>query len=65
MADEEREYQEFLAKTMKASKDFVDDYNKLSPTNKARFQKELEIRLGLDIARNVLLWLQNRFKYGG
>ncbi len=61
MADEEREYQEFLAKTMKASKDFVDDYNKLSPTNKARFQKELEIRLGLDIARNVLLFLQNRF----
>ena len=61
MADEEREYQEFLAKTMKASKDFVDHYNKLSPTNKARFQKELEIRLGLDIARNVLLFLQNRF----
>lgn len=61
MADEEREYQEFLAKTMKASKDFVDDYNKLSPTNKVRFQKELEIRLGLDIARNVLLFLQNRF----
>ena len=61
MADEEREYQEFLAKTMKASKDFVDDYNKLSPTNKARFQKELEIRLGLDIVRNVLLFLQNRF----
>ena len=61
MADEEREYQEFLAKTMKASKDFVDDYNKLSPTNKARFQKELEIRLGLDIARNVLLFLQKRF----
>ncbi len=61
MADEEREYQEFFAKTMKASKDFVDDYNKLSPTNKVRFQKELEIRLGLDIARNVLLFLQNRF----
>ncbi len=61
MTDEERKYQEFLAKTMKASKDFVDDYNKLSPTNKARFQKELEIRLGLDIARNVLLFLQNRF----
>ncbi len=59
MADEEREYQEFLAKTMKASKDFVDDYNKLSPTNKARFQKELEIRLGLDIARKVLLLFQN------
>ncbi len=30
MQDEEREYQEFIAKTMKASKDFVDDYNKLS-----------------------------------
>ena len=61
MTDEEREYQEFFAKTMKVSKDFVDDYNKLSPTNKARFQKELEIRLGLDIARNVLLFLQKRF----
>lgn len=59
MQDEEREYQEFLAKTMKASKDFVDDYNKLSQSNKSRFQKELEIRLGLDIARKVLLLFQN------
>ncbi len=37
MQDEEREYQEFIAKTMKASKDFVDDYNKLSQSNKSRF----------------------------
>ena len=28
MQDEEREYQEFIAKTMKASKDFVDDYHR-------------------------------------
>ena len=37
--DEEREYQKFIAKLMKASKDFVDDYNKLSQTNK--FQQVL------------------------
>lgn len=61
MQDEVREYQEFLAKTMKASKEFVDDYNKLSPTNKSRFQQELEIRLGLEIAKNIISFLQNRF----
>ena len=61
MQNEESEYQEFLFKTMNASKEFVDDYNKLSPTNKSRFQHELEMKLGLDITRNVILFLQNRF----
>lgn len=61
MKDEVREYQKFLAKTMKASKEFVDDYNNLSPTNKSLFQRELEIRLGLDIAKSIISFLQNRF----
>ena len=60
MQNDESEYQEFLFKTMKASKEFVDDYNKLSPQNKLRFQHELEMKFGLDIARNLFIFLQNK-----
>lgn len=42
MTNEEKEYQEFFAKTIKASKELVDDYNKLSPNNKLRFQNDLK-----------------------
>lgn len=60
MQDEESEYQKFIIKTMKASKEFTDDYINLSPKNKLRFQHELEIKLGLDIAKNLILLLQSK-----
>ncbi len=42
MTNEEREYQEFFAKTIKASNDFVNDYKELSPQNQLRFQQDLK-----------------------
>ncbi len=42
MTNEEREYQEFFVKTLKASNDFVNDYKKLSPQNQFRFVQDLK-----------------------
>lgn len=62
--DEGKEYQKFILKTLYASREFVEDYNKLSPKNKLRFQNELEIELDLGIVRELILFLQNRLYPG-
>ena len=48
----QNEYAEFQWKAMKASKEFSDAYNKLSPENKMRFQKELISALLFQAARH-------------
>lgn len=37
----EQEYNEFKVKVLKASNDFVNEINKLSPENQERFKKEM------------------------
>ena len=37
----EQEYNEFKAKVLKASNDFVNEINKLSPENRERFKNEM------------------------
>lgn len=56
--DEEREYQAFFAKTMHAAKEFVDDYNNLSPRNKAKFQQALEQQAAYDAFVNIMQFLK-------
>lgn len=34
----DKEYNDFIAKLSKKEKEFLDDFNKLSPENKRRFQ---------------------------
>ena len=40
-----KEYQEFIVKVSKASKDFSDAVNSLSPQNLERFKREMRIVL--------------------
>ena len=40
-SNEEKEYVEFKAKIAKLGKDFCNEANKLTPTNYARFKREL------------------------
>ncbi len=54
MRNEELEYQKFIAKTMKASYEFHNDYNNLSPNNKLRFQQELKSQIQFEAIRNML-----------
>ncbi len=61
MQNEEKEFQDFMAKTLKAGNDFANDYNKLSVNNKLRFQQTLKMKLGIDIANNIITYLQQRF----
>lgn len=41
MNNEEKEYQKFLEKTLKACRELDKDYRSLSSQNKERFQREL------------------------
>lgn len=61
MQIEEKEFQNFMAKTLKAGNDFVNDYNKLSLNNKLRFHQTLKMKLGIDIANTIITYLQRRF----
>lgn len=54
MQNEELEYQKFMAKTMRAGLEFKNDYNNLSPNNKARFQQDLKNQILLAPFRNML-----------
>lgn len=48
----QNEYAEFQWEAAKASKDFADAYNKLSPENKMRFQNELISAVMFQIAQH-------------
>lgn len=54
MQNEELEYQKFMAKTIKASYEFQNGYNNLSPNNKVRFQQDLKSQIQLEAFRNML-----------
>ena len=59
MTNEEREYQIFFAKAIKAGKEFADDYNKLSPNNKLKFQNDLRNQAAFKALINIFNTLQN------
>ena len=59
MSNEEMEYQTFFAKTMRAGMEFANDYNKLSPNNKLRFQNDLKNKAAFEALKNILISLQN------
>ena len=43
--DQEQEYSEFMLKYFKSAQEFLDDFNKLNPKNKTKFQQELFIAM--------------------
>ena len=50
----ENEFNEFMAKFAKSGRDFINDFNKLSPTNKQKFQSITNINVP-----NIILSFQN------
>ena len=59
MTNEEKKYQIFFAKTIKAGKEFADDYNKLSLNNKLKFQDDLKNQTAFNALVNLFRSLQN------
>lgn len=56
--DIERDYQLFYAKLLKKVSELKDDFNKLSNTNKLRFEKDIKIILKVEFP-NLIEFLQN------
>lgn len=59
MLNEEKEYQDFMVKTLKASKELLDDYAKLSDNNKARFHQDLKNQAKFDVLMQVVRFIQS------
>ena len=56
--DVETEYQLFYAKLLKKVSELKDDFNKLSDTNKLRFEKDIKTILKVEFP-NFIEFLQN------
>lgn len=56
--DVETEYQLFYAKLLKEVSELKDDFNKLSDTNKLRFEKDIKTILKVEFP-NFIEFLQN------
>ena len=60
MNNDDYEYQKFMAKTMNAAREFVEDYNNLSPYNQSRFQQELQNQVQFQSVWQILSRLFQR-----
>lgn len=58
--ESEKEYNEFIAKFAKAGKDFIDDFNKLSPENKRKFQSVMNTFKGKSLS-DFFAFLNTKF----